>query len=423
MHKKTLIWCLIAAICLSPTTRIAKADELGDLKKMIEEQNKQLQIMQQKLDALEAKQQTDSEQLNKQVTEISAEKAELPESIKWVENVKFSGDLRYRHETIEAENDNKEDTQRHRIRVRLGLDAKVNDEVDLGFRIATGGKDPVSTNQTLGDSFSTKELSLDLAYFKWHPETVNGLNVFGGKIPNPFFRAGGNQLIWDDDLTFEGLAATYKYSLGDNDELFVNGGGFVVSNNASADIDVSLWGLQSGIKHKFDDVTSITGGVSYYNFGNIKGQTDLDVPGNKFFGNTSLNGEFANDFDEVELFGELGMQVCGLPAAFFGNYVVNTQADTSEDSGWLLGAKLNKAKKPGSWELGYDYRELRKDAVVGAFNDSDFIGGGTNGKGHKFGAKYQIAKNWQAGTTYFLNKRGDNNDEYRRLQLDLMFSF
>lgn len=98
-------------------------------------------------------------------------------------------------------------------------------------------------------------------------------------------------------------------------------------------------------------------------------------------------------------------------------------ASTSEDQGWLIGCKLNKAKKPGSWEFSYDYRDLEKDAVIGIFSDSDFIGGGTNGKGHRFGITYQLAKNLQAALTYFLNERGDNGDDYRRLQADLKFKF
>ena len=42
-----------------------------------------------------------------------------------------------------------------------------------------------------------------------------------------------------------------------------------------------------------------------------------------------------------------------------------------------MGATLNKAKDPGSWQFEYDYRDIQADAVVGKFNDSDFVGGGT----------------------------------------------
>jgi len=66
---------------------------------------------------------------------------------------------------------------------------------------------------------------------------------------------------------------------------------------------------------------------------------------------------------------------------------------------------------------------LQKDAVVGAFSDSDFIGGGTNGRGSRFGGKYQLAKNVQTGLTYFLNDRQDEDNNYRRLQVDMVLKF
>ena len=76
------------------------------------------------------------------------------------------------------------------------------------------------------------------------------------------------------------------------------------------------------------------------------------------------------------------------------------------------------------WEASYNYRDLEADAVVGIFSDSDFIGGGTNGKGHRFNFAYQLAKNFEAGLTYFLNERKNTDDDkYRRLQADLIFKF
>ncbi|KKL06954.1 hypothetical protein LCGC14_2590870 [marine sediment metagenome] len=65
------------------------------------------------------------------------------------------------------------------------------------------------------------------------------------------------------------------------------------------------------------------------------------------------------------------------------------------------------------------------DAVVGGLNDSDFIDGGTNGKGHKFGYKYQLTKNMQGAITFLTNEKNANTteDNYKRLQADLIFKF
>ena len=89
--------------------------------------------------------------------------------------------------------------------------------------------------------------------------------------------------------------------------------------------------------------------------------------------------------------------------------------------------KLNKARDPGSWEFFYNYRELEADAVVGQLSDSDFIGGGTDGRGHKFGYTYQIRKNTQGSLTYLHNEddTGSNGRDldYRRFQADLKLKF
>ncbi len=344
----------------------------------------------------------------------------------WVKKLKISGDLRYRHESIDAKSGDDWATgqSRHRIRARVNVGAQVNDEMDVVFGVATGSADPVSTNQTLEDSFSRKPLWVDLAYFAWHP-TDSGLNVTGGKIKNPFYSVGKNQLIWDSDLTPEGIGTNYVVALGKNDKLNFNGAGTWVDED-SAGVDTSLWGAQTYLKHEFENKDYVLAGASYFDYGNIQGRGNLKSTwstSSSFFGNTSSASTFASDYDLLELFGEYGFAINKFPIGLFGNYVKNTVASTSNDTGWLAGFKLNQAKDPGSWEFSYNYRDLQADAVLGAFTDSDFIGGGTNGKGHVLGFTYQVYKNVQAALTSSINKRGENDDDYRRFQADLLCKF
>jgi hypothetical protein len=83
---------------------------------------------------------------------------------------------------------------------------------------------------------------------------------------------------------------------------------------------------------------------------------------------------------------------------------------------------VGKAKNKGTWEVGYNWRDTGNDAVPDGFNDSDFSGGTTGSYGHSFWAKYQVAKNLQAGATYLLAKdySGDNVNTF---QADLNFKF
>jgi hypothetical protein len=420
MRKKSLLF-LVMAVLFAVAAR-AGADEIGDLKKQLAE-------MQARLEQLEHQQKkVIAEEVNKAVEkkQVSA----LPESMKWVEKVKISGDLRYRHESIDEQTGGnwKQGVNRHRIRARLSLTGKVNDDVDLGFRLASGSADPVSTNQNLEKSFSSKDVWLDLAYFDWHPGTIKGFSFIGGKMNNPFYTVGKNQLIWDGDLTPEGLAAKYEIPINENLKAYLSGGGFwVEERDSSGSVDSSLWGIQGYLKNKFDADTYLLGGMSYYDYGNIEGQGDLASTWGssvKWFGNTSTGGVFAYDYDIIEGFAEYGFKLADFPVALFGDYAHNTAAPSSKSNGWLIGCTFNKLKDPGSWQIGYDYRDIDSDAVIGQFNDSDFVGGGTDGKGHRFNLGYQVAKNLEAGLTYFLNERKDAfENKYRRLQADLVFKF
>jgi hypothetical protein len=432
--KRGIVFFVTGLMLLLPwLAEDARADEVSDLKEQLKIQTQLLQQMQGRLEQLEATQRLKDQMLMHKLDEVAqkTEKKEsvaLPESIKWLEKIKISGDLRYRHESIDEQSsgDWKSGVNRNRLRARLGLDAKVNDEWDIGLRIATNAGDPVSTNLDLDKSFSGKDIRLDRAFFDWHPAAMKGFDFIGGKIPNPFYAVGKNQLIWDGDLNPEGIAAKYQISLNDACKLHLNGGGFWVQRASYT----SLWAVQGYVNHKFENDSFLIAGASYYNYGNIEGHGDLYTPWAggttaKWFGNTATGtpAAFANDYDIIEGFVEYGFKVDSMPVALFGDYLNNTAA-SEKDTGWLIGCTLNKAKDPGSWEFRYDYRDLDADAVVGQFNDSDFVGGGTNGEGHWLGFTYQVAKNVQAAVTYFLDeKRNSYEDEYHRLQVDLMLKF
>ncbi len=422
--KKLIVLCGGFLIIILGACSV-KAEEISDMKK-------QLADLQTRINQMEAQQKkVVAEEVNKAVEK---KEFKLPE---WVEKVKISGDLRYRHESIDEQSGGewKDGVNRHRIRARMSVNSKINEDMDLGFRLASGSADPVSTNQNLESSFSSKTIWLDWAYFDWHPCDTKAFSLIGGKMPTPFYRVGSNQLIWDDDLSPEGVAAKYEIPISESLKAYVNGGGFWVEERDGSDtVDSSLWGAQAYLKNKFDKDTYLLGGISYYDYGNIEGEGDIFTTwkggttrkwfGNTFSGPDADNGVFAYDFDIVEGFAEYGF-VCGeCPVTLFGSYAHNTAAPSSKSNGWLVGCMFNKLKDPGSWRLGYDYRDIDSDAVVGQFNDSDFVGGGTNGKGHRFNVAYQLAKNFETGLTYFLDERENSTgDEYHRLQADFIFKF
>ncbi len=434
--KKVVIPVVLVILFSSLFPNMVQADDINDLKQQLTEQTKKLQEMQQKLGQLESQQKEQDKKMTEEVTKAVKEKPfTFPDSAKWLENIKLSGDFRYRQETIDSQKNGVDQpgTNRNRIRLRLGLDTKVTDEVDLGVRLASGVGDPASTNQTLENSFSEKQIWIDQAYFNWHPNAIKGLNVYGGKMPRPFYRAGENQVIWDDDVNPEGLAAKYVLPLTKADNLYLNGGGFWLVSDSGDAGGAGLFGIQSYLKHDFENKDYLLGGMSLYSFGNLQGKEGLfksSGSGSSKFGNT-MNGSgttaspftYAVNYNVLEAFAEYGFKINDYPVNVYGTYVKNTAATSSKDTGWMIGTTFNKAKEPGSWEVGYNYRDVKADATVGVLTDSDVFGGGTDGKGHTFVGKYQFAKNVQGTITYFLTQRGAAHDDYRRLMADLVFKF
>jgi hypothetical protein len=439
--KRIVLTAVALGLLLFFSAGAVRADELSDLKQQIEAATKMMQEMQERMAQFEARQKIKEQSLTERLDNVEKKTVEiekaapagLPTSASWVERIKWSGDFRYRHESIDEETTGsvrwKDGRNRHRIRARLMLEAVLNDEWGVGFRLASGSGDPTSTNQTLDSSFSAKNIWLDLAYFDYHPQSVAGLNIYGGKMKNPFYMVGGNQLIFDGDVTPEGIAFTLERPLNDRNTLRLAGGGFWVDEGSGGTADPSLFGAQAMITHLVGKQDKVSAGLSYYDFGGIQGYGSLPATwgGSGFLGNSNSGGLYTNDYDVFEVFGEYATKCGDTPLSFFGSWIKNVAATSSEDTGWLIGTKVNKAADPGSWEASYMYRDIQADATVGALNDSDFIGGGTDGKGHTFGLTYQVSKNVQAAVTYFLNEDRANTAgrslDYRRLQADLLFKF
>jgi len=343
----------------------------------------------------------------------------------WTENVKVKGDLRYRHEMLKEGDSNAR--HRQRIRARVGIEGKVSDRAKIYIGLASGSADPVSTNQTLSGSFSTKAFSLDLAYMQLHHENFPGFTLTAGKIKNPFIKPGSSELIWDSDLHPEGAALAFEKALNENVSFKAVASGLWIEERSSSN-DTWLGGANGELGFTTrDKLTDVAVGGGFFNYVNMMGYPvlfDNEDP----FGNTAYDSSgtnyYSNDFEIMEVFGQATHHFDEIPVTVFADYANNTAADSNETA-WLVGASIGHAKKPGSWSLRYNYRDVKSDAVVGLFNDSDFRGGGTNAKGHEMGGEWVIAKNTILGATYFFNKIDPNGADvsFKRMQLDLQLKF
>jgi hypothetical protein len=327
--------------------------------------------------------------------------------------IKFAGDFRYRHESI---NDDLEgERHRHRLRARFGVTAEVADNVTVGLMLASGDDDPVSANQTLDGGFDRNPIGIERAFFSW--DATEDLTFIGGKMANPFFKPGSHHLIYDNDLNPEGLAL--QYSRGD---WFANYAGFWVEERSAAD-DSILLGGQVGYRGTFDNDMRLTAGVSYYDYRSTQAQTPFWD--GSAAGNTLVGGVYANDYNLTELFGELKLTTRNFPLTLYADYVLNSEVSVG-DTGFALGGSVGEVSGKGTWRVGYIYQDLEADAVIGTYTDSDWSGGGTGGKGHVVEFNYGFMDRLVFGFRYFLNKREagtiDERD-YNRLQADVVFNY
>jgi len=338
----------------------------------------------------------------------------------WVDRLSFKGDFRPRLEYIDRDETSispaVDERKRGRFRVRFGMTAEVNETVDFVFELATGGENPVSTNQSFDGGFTRKDIGLNLAYVNWQP--IEDLSVQIGKVKNPWHRPGSHHLIWDSDLNPEGLFVQYEKG-----GFFGSFGGFGVEERSDTD-DTLLYTLQGGYEFDLSENTSLTAGLGYYGYSNMIGNSPfwLGVP----FGNTvDAAGNFVYDYKTVQVFAEFVMKLGDMPLSFFVDYAQNTEAPEF-DTGYAFGGKIGKASQPGDWEGSIAYQDLERDAVVALYTDSDFGGGGTDATGYTLKGKYSLSKNWTIGGTLFINEIEENQGnptDYTRFQFDFEFKF
>ena len=233
----------------------------------------------------------------------------------WVARLRLTGDVRVRHEGnyFPSGNDNTgafpnfnaintgnpfdvtgttfspqlnvdQDRSRERLRFRLAGEVQLDDGFTSGFRLATGdSSSPVSANQsfgTTGGNFSKYAIWLDRAFIKYQAgDAVAGHAEMIGRFDNPFF---STDLIWDDDLGFDGLAVQGKREVADGLTAFATAGAFPVFNTdlnfatiqpaKFKSTDKWLYAVQLGADWKAAKEVSFKVGLAYYDFVGVAGR-------------------------------------------------------------------------------------------------------------------------------------------------------
>ena len=416
-----------------------------------------------------------------------AEPSVIPE---WVQRIKLSGDVRVRGQwdvfpsgnspdfpnfnainnlpngydatssTLPPLLNTTADRTRVRLRARLGVDAQVTDWASTEIRIATGSDDsPVSTNQTLGSpgDYTKYSVWIDRAFIRLQPQSW--IDITAGRGPNPFWTS---DLLFDNELGFDGFAAQTRYISGGSLDGFLNFGAFPVYNTAfnlgstnevkTKSDDSWLFAAQAAATWKPEDWT-VRVAAGFFDFSNVQGKESALCDQPTSFGSCSTDGTYApfiqygntvfpirnintsTNTAQPQFYGlasrfeilDLHAQTTYLGWHPFdvrveGDYLLNLGFNASAieklnppnnlganslyvggNSGYMLRVAVGQMELTRLWDwnvsLTYKYRE--SDAVLDALTDSLFHLGGTNAKGFVLAGNLALARNlWLSGQWY-----------------------
>ncbi|MBP1684377.1 MAG: hypothetical protein H6Q33_520 [Deltaproteobacteria bacterium] len=430
----------------------------------------------------EAREEEQKQEAEAEAAQRAAAESKLP---KWVSVVTPFGDVRLRDEGFYQQD--RSARNRFRFRARLGVTANLSDEISATVRLATGDPDdPISTNQSAGDTFSRKSINLDWAYLTLKPGRTFHLDpgwitLTAGKFGVNSYRL--SELVWDDDVSPEG--ATETLNLVEQREGFLRGLRVTafqwVIDEVSDGGDPWMPGGQVVAETALDTTATWSVALADYYFDHIntvarRSLNQYNDPPTNSKPNSNYNSSLANSNSVVKdkngkiLGYKSGFNVLtvatelnavdplgvGIPAGLFGEVAYNTQAD-GNNLGVYVGAGIGNAgrdwyhntlKSAGDWGLAYTYAWVEKDSVLSIFSFSDINEfstrpanatearptqkGGTNLGAHIVRLDYVLLPSLQLTARAYienvLNRRISNapltgNPTLLRTQLDAMLRF
>ena len=390
----------------------------------------------------------------------------------WVTAIKLGGDFRGRFEENNAVSTAYSDRDRFRYRLRFGAVVSLENNFDIGLRLASGnpmtggainsnpGGSSVSANTDFNSLDSRKFIWIDAAFARWTPLKTGEWTLSGtiGKMDNPFQLSN---MVWDYDINPEGGALQLAFHPSDKHALKMNSGIFVLDEinqgvgaipTLNPNHDPYLYGAQVVWEGKWHPRFETALGVAGFN---IVHKDSLNAKAQPLYnsGNTrDVNGFLAYNMNPIVGTASATYKLTSFPGyagefpiKVLGEYIDNPGA-ASNHSGYRVGVGLGKGGKKGTWELNYRYQRLDADAWLDALVDDDngayyaagnpqLVGtgktsgwfGGTNVRGHLVQASYFFTDYLNLSFTYYLNDLiinapGQTSDA-SHFMADLMWKF
>lgn len=297
----------------------------------------------------------------------------------------WGGDVRARYDLVAprggAVNDNM------LLRARIGANGAVADgKVKWGVGLATGTGNPISRNVMLagGDLNGNLGVMLNLGYVAFTPNDRWSLTL--GKMQNPFW---ASDMIYDPDLTPEGIAMTYGLYEGSDKDLFKNVKSttayYGVRNAGVMSADAWMLGEQITATCKKVDL-----GFGVYYYSRLTGGAVAGLP--------QLPAAFPSDNAAI-LHGRAryAFNLGKFPMVVSGDITANV-VEQAQMLAWEARADMPKFLGNGAASL--TYRQANINSVFSPWADSDFGSGAGYRSGLRANYNVPLYKDVTFGATY-----------------------
>lgn len=404
-----------------------------------------LTLMERQLEAVADATHELSARVSKTQTEATAEKRSAESKFRQLGNFRLSGDLRMRYEPFFQRG--ALDRHRERVRARFNLIGNITDELYGGISIATGSLEDVnSTNQSFTGFFTRKQVGFDRLFIQYRPKFLNNhVTVGAGKFAHPWVRT---PLTFDSDLNPEGFWQQVSFDMknavlnnitlvGFQLPFFETAGTISTSGPAAGQVtafgqDSFVIGGQLQSRWTLNDRMKLAlhlAGINFINSDRIAaalgGELRPSLPNSNTL-RTAASGTtvgYAARFLYLDSIAQLDIRTnwSKFPISILFNYEQNmrstrivqngTAAPTGTDrnrerSAYWGEIQFGRQSEPKDLQFGYTFVRIEKDAVIGAFNESD-LRAATNVRNHRFTLYYQALRNVQLNYTLWLGRLAD----------------
>ncbi|MCL2145468.1 MAG: putative porin [Endomicrobia bacterium] len=354
----------------------------------------------------------------------------------WIQNIKFSGDIRLRYQSDWAPDVTTR--SRERLRLRFGFEARPAENMTAAFGLATSAtssgsdENPTSTNYTF-QGFNKAPIFIDYAYLQYDIQNIGKLSA--GKIKGSMATWNIKQLIWDGDINPDGVTLNLNNrKLGNGFELFGNIGWLIIngdvqeSNSGRPNDMPDVYILQPGVNYK-NGSFSARAALGYQQF-NTKGRAPYgsNATGN-YLGDAARYTNLT-DFRLINPAAEIKMSeaVGKYTVKVFGEYVKNLDDSVykNDNEGGLYGITFgdDRISKFGDWNVTYAGRYLMSFAIPYGLGFSDAYNGRPNVRGYEIGLNFGLTKNTAFAFNYLNYDLINGNKAQQSLaQCDISYKF